>query len=53
LLIVGYIYKGGNTLASVPLWVSYGTLIAYFVAINLLFFFLLKRHKKKDAQVRS
>lgn len=53
LLIVGYIYKGGNTLASVPLWVSYGTLIAYFVAINLIFFFVLKRHKKKDAQVRS
>lgn len=53
LLIVGYIYKGGNTLASVSLWVSYGILIAYFVAVNLLFFFLLKRHKKKDTQVLS
>jgi len=49
LLIVGYIYKGGNDLSSVSLWISYAILIAYFVGINLLFYFLLKRHKKQDS----
>ncbi len=54
LLIVGYIHGGGNnTLASIPLWVSYGILIAYFIAINLLFMFLLKRYKKKDEQAQT
>ncbi|MFA5443327.1 MAG: hypothetical protein WC286_05630, partial [Bacilli bacterium] len=53
LLIVGFIHGGGNnTLTSLPLWVSYGILIAYFIAINFLFFFLIKRHKKKDSQAQ-
>lgn len=50
LLLTGYIYTGGNSLSSVSLWVSFAIMIVYFALINLGFFLLLKRYKRKDQE---
>ncbi|MFA5481497.1 MAG: hypothetical protein WC282_03865, partial [Bacilli bacterium] len=48
LLITGFINTGGNGLDSIALWISFAVIIVYFLAINGVFFLLLKRYKKKD-----
>lgn len=53
LLLTGYIYTGGITLSSISLWVSYAIMIVYFILINLGFFLLLKRYKRKDQETRQ
>lgn len=51
LLLTGYIYTGGTSITSPALWISLVVMIVYFLAINLGFFLLLKRYKRKDAEV--
>jgi len=43
LLITGFIYSEGGGLDSWSLWISYGGMIIYFVAINLVFIAITKK----------
>lgn len=54
LLITGYIHKDYQQgLASTSLWVSVAVMILYFIAINLVFYFILKKQRKKDLVVNE